>query len=732
MHICPKSRLMDASAGIVVGGIHVANWFIGQIRPETMKLEKLHRSADSMGIDRKAFLEAYEEIPVMSGEQFNRVSELLYMIINQFTDKALLRLKYSEDESGKERSKQIIEYGESNFYDIFQSVNEGVAYTTLPGKVLAINEPLERMLGIPKEMIVGKNIVHLAKSLLKGESAASVVPHLKALVTGKKMMPFRVEFNGRILEVSADISLKTRRLTGVIRDITEQVRTEDVLRQSEERFRTVFVTSPDSVNIIRLKDGIYVAVNEGFESLSGYREEDIVGKKAADIGLWVNEEDQLNVRKELIERGHIENYEAEFRLKNGIIRKGLISASIIDLEGEPHIISITRDIHDRFLMIQDLRKAKEKAEESDRLKSAFLANMSHEIRTPMNGILGFAELLKSPELSGEKQKQYISIIEKSGIRMLNIINDLIDISKVESGQMDVNLMIIDVTEVINDLIRFFKPETDKKGLELRFGGGADLKELYVETDREKLYAVLTNLIKNAVKFCHEGLIEIGVENLGSFARFYVSDTGIGIQKDKIDTIFDRFVQADPLESSSQQGAGLGLAISKAYVELLKGRILVASEKGVGTTFIFEIPGVKEVPQAKDASGKASTESSVPVIKNLNILIVEDEVVSDTYLSILLEESGNIFHASTGYEAIRICSERPELDLILMDIGLPDIDGIEVTRRIRELRPDVVIIAQTAFSFDGDRERALAAGCNAYLSKPINRVQLFKEINSCFR
>jgi signal transduction histidine kinase/CheY-like chemotaxis protein len=252
--------------------------------------------------------------------------------------------------------------------------------------------------------------------------------------------------------------------------------------------------------------------------------------------------------------------------------------------------------------------AKDKAEESDRLKSAFLANMSHEIRTPMNGILGFAELLKEPELTGELQQEYIGIIQKSGARMMNIISDIMSISKIESGQMGISISEMNINEQMEELITFFKPEAEQKGLEIFLKNNLDSEETIVKTDRDKVHAILANLIKNALKFTDKGSIEFGYGSTGSPSgsvsepvelEFYVKDTGIGIDPEKIEMIFERFRQGNETLNKKYEGAGLGLSISKAFVEMLGGKIWIKrdpvqmnfgnSRDGIGTTVCFTIP-----------------------------------------------------------------------------------------------------------------------------------------------
>lgn len=234
----------------------------------------------------------------------------------------------------------------------------------------------------------------------------------------------------------------------------------------------------------------------------------------------------------------------------------------------------------------ELLHAKEKAEESDRLKSAFLANMSHEIRTPMNGILGFADLLKEPDLSADQQKEYIAIIEKSGARMLNVINDIVDLSRIEAGLMKTNLMKVNINEMLDYHYNFFKPEVEDKGLSLFYNKSLPDHTAILYTDEEKTYAELTNLIKNAIKFSDKGSIHFGYTRKNQSLEFYVKDTGIGIPPDRQHAIFERFIQADIADSQARQGAGLGLSISKAYIEMLGGKIWLHSNEKRGSAFYF--------------------------------------------------------------------------------------------------------------------------------------------------
>jgi len=354
--------------------------------------------------------------------------------------------------------------------------------------------------------------------------------------------------------------------------------------------------------------------------------------------------------------------------------------------------------------------------------------MSHEIRTPMNGILGFTELLKEPNLSSDDQQDFIQTIQISGARMLSTINSIVDVAKIESGLIKVEIKETNINEKIEFIYKFFKPEVEIKGLQFLVKTSLPSKEAIIETDNEKVYGILTNLVKNAIKFTFEGSIEFGYEKKDEFLEFFVKDTGVGIPKNQKDLIFERFRQGSESHNRGYEGSGLGLSIAKSYVEMLGGEIWVESEEGKGSTFYFTIPYIAVSEEKTEIINAVSSMHKEVQLKNLKILIVEDDEISYSLLTKTLQKiSYEVLHAITGVQAVEACRNNPDIDLVLMDIRMPRMDGNEATRQIRQFNTDVIIIAQTAYAFSGDKEMAIEAGCNDYISKPINSTFLYELI-----
>jgi PAS domain S-box-containing protein len=380
------------------------------------------------------------------------------------------------------------------------------------------------------------------------------------------------------------------------------------------------------------------------------------------------------------------------------------------------------NLKERLAKEEKLIEAKEKAEESNRLKTAFLQNMSHEIRTPMNAILGFLTLLKEPDLKGEAKNDYIEVVEQSGQRLLKTINDIIEISKIEAGQTELVYSDVDIAGVLKYHHDLFKPACNKRGLTLEVVAQLPPDMPKIRTDHHKLDGILTNLINNAIKFTQTGGIELSVKKEHNTLIFCVKDTGTGIPANRTVAIFDRFVQADISNTRPYEGSGLGLSIARAYTELLHGRIWVESDVGKGSAFYFTIPYKVDVSE-KIIAGTTSFLLMEKPVKG-TILIAEDDETSFIFLrSILAADGIKLIRTVNGDETVRMVQENKEISLVLMDIKMPGKNGLDATREIRRFNQDIPILAQTAYALAGDMEKALRAGCNEYITKPINRDKL---------
>ncbi len=384
---------------------------------------------------------------------------------------------------------------------------------------------------------------------------------------------------------------------------------------------------------------------------------------------------------------------------------------------------------------EKLKIAKEKAEESNKLKSAFLANISHEIRTPMNGIIGFSKLLiDNPDIDQETLDKYLSIINKSGYLLLNLINDIIDLSKIEANYLKINYRACRVNNIMDELLSFYNEEkktVEKSHIKIILEKGVEDNDFTIYSDPNRINQVLFNLLSNALKFTYEGKIVFGYKIIDKELRFYVQDTGIGLSSTECKIIFERFRQVDDKTTRRYGGSGLGLSISQGIVENMKGKIWVESKKenrkenkAGGSIFYFSIP-LKVVETNKFTTKKQEHNHVWP---DKNILIVEDAQISYELLTKFLKDTKVTFiHAENGEEAIELCKNNHTIDLVLMDIQLPMMDGLEATCRIKKSNPDLPIIAQTANAMNEDRRNIIDAGCDDYISKPINKYDLLEKI-----
>ncbi|MFO7658645.1 MAG: ATP-binding protein [Bacteroidales bacterium] len=367
---------------------------------------------------------------------------------------------------------------------------------------------------------------------------------------------------------------------------------------------------------------------------------------------------------------------------------------------------------------RELYTAKESAENADQLKSVYIADMAHEIRTPMNGILGFSNLLSNSDLETEQQNRYIKIIEQRAEYLLDLINNIIDMSKLEAGQVQIDYDVVNLDKLMRDILEMFLSQikSKNKNIALKMVNEGS-KNRTIISDSTKIQQILINLINNAIKFTESGTIEYGYRLNSEFIHFYVKDTGIGINETDKNTIFERYRRAqDRFTNKNTEGTGLGLPITKNLVNLLGGTIWFESKPNKGTTFSFTIPFREIEPEIEILKTKTTDMSTD--WKQVTVLIVEDDPVSTELLKEVLSETGaKLEFATDGKNALNICINK-KIDVVLMDIQLPGMNGQAALIEIRKFSNDIVVIAQTAYAMSGDKERYIAQGFNDYISKPI--------------
>jgi CheY-like chemotaxis protein len=380
----------------------------------------------------------------------------------------------------------------------------------------------------------------------------------------------------------------------------------------------------------------------------------------------------------------------------------------------------------------ELVSAKLKAEESDRLKTAFLANMSHEIRTPMNGILGFAEMLNDDRLPDGERKKYLDIINSNGKVLINLIDDIIDFAKIEAGQIKIQKLDFSLNTLLTQIYNSFLTESLQKSSDVELVLYKDLEDskCFIKTDPVRLRQIITNLIGNAYKFTRKGHIKFGyklIEN--NILEFFVEDTGIGINPEKLKVIFERFVQADSSRSRKYSGSGLGLAISKGFSELLGGIMWAESEVKEGSTFYFTIP--YELVETKNEDKRRSVKpKSQYNWEGIKVLVAEDDFFSYKFLEGFLKQTkAEVFHAEDGNKALNMCKENMDINIVLMDVQMPEMNGLDATTAIKKFRKELPIIAQTANAIAEEKQKCFEAGFDDFVTKPINISELFMKMEN---
>ena len=540
----------------------------------------------------------------------------------------------------------------------------------------------------------------------------------------------------KVVSVNARLSLdndgKPDHIDGSMRDITRRKQAEENVRKLQKAIENVKVSV-----VITDKDGLIEYANPFFSELTGYTQKEYIGQNPRVLKSGHHSKEFYQDFWNTIKSG--QTWEGEFynKKKNGELywEKAVISPIYSENNDLTHFVAIKTDITPIKIINEELVRAKEKAEENDNLKTAFLNNISHEIRTPFNGILGFLSILQNDDLTASEREEYTKLVNKSAYRLMNTISDITELSQIQTGQIRLSESDFSIPWVIEEVIDLFKPDAKMKGLILTVRNELPEKVTNIFTDRLKLIRILNKLLSNAVKFTKEGSVELAIrlKETGydisncTELEFSITDTGIGIPENKLQTIFEPFIQADSSNTRQFEGSGLGTTIAKAFAEMLGGTIGVESKLGVGSVFRFTIPYQTEY---KDNIILNNSSSNGPEKKPelLKILLAEDDEASSMLLSIIIKTLyRELLIVRTGVEAVETCRDNPDIDLVLMDIRMPDMDGYTATRQIRQFNPEVVIIAQTAHALTSDREEALNSGCNDFILKPIQKEKIVELI-----
>ncbi len=654
---------------------------------------------------------------------------------------------FEQNRSSQLQSYQLqLEEGMGRLNAVLNNVADAIVTIDERGIIQSANPATERMFGLPIGGLIGQNV----SILMPGDMAArhdgfltayAETGHSKIIGTGRELAGQRADGSVFPLELSiSKVELDDRTLfTGILRDITSRKAVEQSLRESERKARTLSLVADRTDNAVIITDAIghIEWVNGGFERISGFKLEEIIGRKPAEF--LQGEEtssDQTAYMRSKIGSGEPFTAEVVNYTKDKTPYWVQIDAQpIYGAKGElEHYIAIERDVTGVKQREAELEEAKLRAEEGSETKTRFLAMMSHEIPTPLNGVLGALNLLEDGSLNAE-QKRLTAVGRKAGENLLSIINDVLDISKMEAGHLDLETSPIDPAQVVQDVMDIMQNRASEKGLTLTSRIDSALPR-FVVGDAARLRQVLLNFVSNAVKFTETGSVTIKlgageVRDREAQLTFEVTDTGVGLSEVAVSKLFEEFWRAGDTKTRTIEGTGLGLAICQRIVDRMEGQIDVKSEEGVGSTFSFTVP--LTLPSDIDISGSrttsGTTEGEDQALPSFNgrALVAEDSSANQLIIKIMMERAGlAVDLVANGEEAVSAARNNP-YDLIFMDINMPVMDGVTATSTIREIKDPKVtapIIAMTAFTMSGDREEILDKGLDDYISKPINKKQLY--------
>ena len=644
---------------------------------------------------------------------------------------------------------ETIRKSEQRFQTIFENVHDVFYQTDINGIILEISPSIKHHSEYCREELIGSSVSDIYAN------PGDRITLINAITKSGKLQDYELRIKsktGKLKVVSLNAQLisdgegKPLHIDGSMRDITRRNQAEDEVRKLQKAIEN----SKTSV-VITDSNGNIEYANPFFSQLTGYSKEEYTGQNPRFLQSGHHSKIFYLEFWNTIKSG--QTWEGEFcnKKKNGeYYWENAIISPIHNSKNEiTHFIAIKTDISETKKINEELVKAKLHAEESDNLKTAFLNNISHEIRTPFNGILGFLSLLQEDDLTRSEKLEYTRIINESANRLMKTINDIAEISQIQAGQVKLTETCVNIGQLTIELVNRFQSEFQIKGLKFTIKNDLPKNLDHIYTDDIKINTILNNLLSNAIKFTQAGYIKLTIKLINSTQleeagrdraglvsnpyniQFSVKDTGIGIPENKQKVLFKPFMQVDGSNTRKYEGSGLGTSIAKAYVEILGGTISVESKEGKGSVFRFTIPYHTE--SNEDALIKDNLMTQ-PIDKATlqKVLIVEDDEASQILLEYTIKPfSKAVLIARTGVEAIETFRNNRDIDLIFMDIKMPEMDGYEATRQIRQYDNQVIIIAQTAYALSDDIERAIASGCTDYITKPIRKDHLLALVQKYF-
>jgi len=661
---------------------------------------------------------------------------------------------------------------------VLNAARDAIIATDEQQRIILFNHGAEEQFGYSTDEVVGKLFNMLLPSSFADADPQSLSSFQKDERTNRQTNKAKELFgrrrDGTIFPFEASVSKVVYGdqtiVVNVLRDINKRKLEVEIHRENNEYLENLldYANAPIIVWDMQYK---IIRFNKAFEFLTGRKEEYVIGKSLEILFPPASRKSSMELISKTVEGGRLEAVEINILHVDGSVQTLLWNSTIIlspdkktpfgtiaqgmnitkrkqaegdilrlieSLEQDKKEIISQLELKNKLvaeliaaneeLVIQNEEKekraaelilAKEIAEEGDELKTAFLQNISHKIRTPLNGIIGFSDLLNREDLNQEEIREFTALIGQSGKRLIEIINNVLDISKLQTGQVKIEQNPIIINALFSDLLALFNPVAKAKNINLNFRDDDENTRIY--SDETKVNQIFANLISNAIKYTHSGDIDFGYEIRDDFIQFFVKDTGLGIPQNQCAKVFDQFVHNEQCQSKDYEGAGLGLSICKGLVELLGGKIWVESEINKGSTFFFNLPykSVLKPTQTVETNSKNPGERPHRII-----LIAEDDWISFQYLRIILEKSDiTVLHAENGEQAVEFVKNMSEIDLILMDIKMPVMDGIEATKIIKRLRPELPIIAQTAYTYSDEKNKISSVGCDDYLVKPLDYAKL---------